>query len=87
MNSALGGFLHIGLAMIENDQPELCARIDVVMLTLVMFLKQRQPDELEYNLKLMVQTWRDILVQSRVSDEYLNALDVRLESMLDMLKK
>jgi len=72
--------------MIENDQPELSARIDVVLLTLVAFLKQRPPDELEHNLSLMVTTWRDFLVQSKVSDEYLDALDVRLESMLDMLR-
>ena len=73
--------------MIENDQPELAARIDIVLITIVEFLKRRPPDNLEHDLREHVQAWRDFLVQSSVSDEYLNALDVRLESMLDMLRR
>lgn len=72
--------------MIENDAPELAARIDVVLFALVTSLKIQAPREFESVFRNNVNLWRDHLIATKVCDAYLDELDARIESMLAMLR-
>ena len=71
---------------IENDSPELTARIDVLLFAVASQLRLQSPHGYEDVFKANCQQWRDTLIASQVSDEYLRAFDERLESFLAMLR-
>ena len=71
--------------MIENDSPELAARIDVVLFAFITSIKIRDVHAFELAFRKNVAIWRDSLIATRVCDTYLDELDARVESMLAMI--
>lgn len=71
--------------MIENNSPELAARIDVLMLGLATGIKRSADRGYEAVLRNNLEKWRDTLIASHVSDEYLTHFDERCDAFLELI--
>ncbi|WAL81502.1 hypothetical protein OYT13_16820 [Pandoraea sp. XJJ-1] len=71
--------------MIENNSPELAARIDVLMLALATTIKRSADRGYEAVLSGNLEKWRDTLIASHVSDEYLTHFDERCAAFLELI--
>lgn len=71
--------------MIENKSPELASRIDVLMLGLATAIKRSGDQKYEAALRSNLEKWRDTLIASHVSDEYLTHFDERSEAFLELI--